>query len=233
MIRRPPRSTLFPYTTLFRSRSAALLDRARREQERAETEYRGGNPGLIAERAARQHGEHQREERAGGRHDRPPAHADELLPTRVLFYAHEEAGRPEGTAAHFQVPAAIPPAAQHAYPVRPQVRFYGAEPLVLVQPVFTPHRDGDGPDRPRPPPATPPPGGEAFENAAAQPRDGLNQVQRRGQGVARQARHPPGSVGEPRPGAPKTGLSDRWQNRGHEQRECEPQRTPHDSQRGS
>src|SRR5256885_3390256 len=25
MIRRPPRSTLFPYTTLFRSRSAALL----------------------------------------------------------------------------------------------------------------------------------------------------------------------------------------------------------------
>src|SRR2546422_5000493 len=78
MIRRPPRSTLFPYTTLFRSRSAALLDRARREQERAETEHRGGNPGLIAERAARQHGEHQREERAGGGHDRPPAHADEL-----------------------------------------------------------------------------------------------------------------------------------------------------------
>src|SRR2546430_5841331 len=28
MIRRPPRSTLFPYTTLFRSRSAALSARA-------------------------------------------------------------------------------------------------------------------------------------------------------------------------------------------------------------
>src|SRR5258708_35653582 len=27
MIRRPPRSTLFPYTTLFRSRSAVLLER--------------------------------------------------------------------------------------------------------------------------------------------------------------------------------------------------------------
>src|SRR2546427_1977995 len=27
MIRRPPRSTLFPYTTLFRSRESALLDR--------------------------------------------------------------------------------------------------------------------------------------------------------------------------------------------------------------
>src|SRR5688572_32344149 len=28
MIRRPPRSTLFPYTTLFRSRSSQVLDRA-------------------------------------------------------------------------------------------------------------------------------------------------------------------------------------------------------------
>src|SRR2546426_2455779 len=31
MIRRPPRSTLFPYTTLFRSPLAAVDDRARRE----------------------------------------------------------------------------------------------------------------------------------------------------------------------------------------------------------
>src|SRR5687767_15532891 len=30
MIRRPPRSTLFPYTTLFRSRAAAAGSRARR-----------------------------------------------------------------------------------------------------------------------------------------------------------------------------------------------------------
>src|SRR5256885_11051666 len=32
MIRRPPRSTLFPYTTLFRSRSCALRLRARRHE---------------------------------------------------------------------------------------------------------------------------------------------------------------------------------------------------------
>src|SRR5438876_123827 len=213
-------------------RSAALLERARREQERAETEQGDGNPGLIAERAARQPGEHQREERAGGGHDRPPAHPDELLPTRVLLYAHEEAGRPEGAAADFQVPPAIAPAAQHAYPVRPQVRFHGAGPLVLVQPVFTPHRDGDGPERPRPPPATPPPGGEALLKAPAQPRDGLNQVQCRGEDAPRQPRHPPGSVGEPRPGAPKTRLSDRWPNRGHEPRGGEPPGPPDGRPRG-
>src|SRR5438552_13658529 len=37
MIRRPPRSTLFPYTTLFRSRAAA---RVHREQRVACREYR-------------------------------------------------------------------------------------------------------------------------------------------------------------------------------------------------
>src|SRR2546430_4608804 len=39
MIRRPPRSTLFPYTTLFRSRKV-LLHQARLEQERFQ--LRGG-----------------------------------------------------------------------------------------------------------------------------------------------------------------------------------------------
>src|SRR3712207_9594042 len=34
MIRRPPRSTLFPYTTLFRSRIAFLLERAREPTHR-------------------------------------------------------------------------------------------------------------------------------------------------------------------------------------------------------
>src|SRR2546430_7647167 len=33
MIRRPPRSTLFPYTTLFRSRERTALDRAAERQE--------------------------------------------------------------------------------------------------------------------------------------------------------------------------------------------------------
>src|SRR5438874_7164661 len=35
MIRRPPRSTLFPYTTLFRSRNAAVGPRPRRRRRRA------------------------------------------------------------------------------------------------------------------------------------------------------------------------------------------------------
>src|SRR5437667_8136962 len=34
MIRRPPRSTLFPYTTLFRSRAAHVLERAAQPLER-------------------------------------------------------------------------------------------------------------------------------------------------------------------------------------------------------
>src|SRR5687768_17766420 len=51
MIRRPPRSTLFPYTTLFRSRGAAGL---RRRLGRSITVSGGplGGPG-IAERAGR------------------------------------------------------------------------------------------------------------------------------------------------------------------------------------
>src|SRR2546425_5084561 len=48
MIRRPPRSTLFPYTTLFRS-GAALLRRRREEEVRA-----------PAGRAVRRHGERAR-----------------------------------------------------------------------------------------------------------------------------------------------------------------------------
>src|SRR5256885_10795587 len=49
MIRRPPRSTLFPYTTLFRSAAAAVNDRAGAEEEarleervRHNVEDRGG-----------------------------------------------------------------------------------------------------------------------------------------------------------------------------------------------
>src|SRR2546427_4416566 len=45
MIRRPPRSTLFPYTTLFRSRAIALGDRIARDGLRLV--YGGGNVGLM------------------------------------------------------------------------------------------------------------------------------------------------------------------------------------------
>src|SRR2546430_16080750 len=49
MIRRPPRSTLFPYTTLFRSREGVVPDEPRAhgdvETERAETD--GSKPGDL------------------------------------------------------------------------------------------------------------------------------------------------------------------------------------------
>src|SRR5258707_7172885 len=41
MIRRPPRSTLFPYTTLFRSADCARLDRRRPGSRGAEQRVRG------------------------------------------------------------------------------------------------------------------------------------------------------------------------------------------------
>src|SRR5258708_13382759 len=41
MIRRPPRSTLFPYTTLFRSLLDAV-DRRRREQQREQPHHEAG-----------------------------------------------------------------------------------------------------------------------------------------------------------------------------------------------
>src|SRR5437588_6664887 len=41
MIRRPPRSTLFPYTTLFRSRGRKTRRRSRRRRRRSPGERRG------------------------------------------------------------------------------------------------------------------------------------------------------------------------------------------------
>src|SRR3712207_654137 len=41
MIRRPPRSTLFPYTTLFRSRSGQIAPLARRGVRHGEASYPG------------------------------------------------------------------------------------------------------------------------------------------------------------------------------------------------
>src|SRR2546422_4153821 len=43
MIRRPPRSTLFPYTTLFRSRAADLARQAAELYQRAVAAQRGGD----------------------------------------------------------------------------------------------------------------------------------------------------------------------------------------------
>src|SRR2546426_2932924 len=49
MIRRPPRSTLFPYTTLFRSHSLRRPDEPGRERARAhaDEEPLGGGPDLL------------------------------------------------------------------------------------------------------------------------------------------------------------------------------------------
>src|SRR5690348_18091723 len=47
MIRRPPRSTLFPYTTLFRSR---LLPRARRRDQSRFADAQGARPERAASR---------------------------------------------------------------------------------------------------------------------------------------------------------------------------------------
>src|SRR3989441_4490287 len=50
MIRRPPRSTLFPYTTLFRSRPARALVRARHPELGILGEEQGETPGRVEAR---------------------------------------------------------------------------------------------------------------------------------------------------------------------------------------
>src|SRR2546425_5767721 len=68
MIRRPPRSTLFPYTTLFRSASArVVLRRSHRWRERAVATDAGRyDPDLL------RHGAHR------GHRDRSEEHTSEL-----------------------------------------------------------------------------------------------------------------------------------------------------------
>src|SRR5437899_7592410 len=56
LIRRPPRSTLFPYTTLFRSYRVVLLDREARPVFRR-TCGRGGRPGFRGDRLGIEHGD--------------------------------------------------------------------------------------------------------------------------------------------------------------------------------
>src|SRR2546426_8279203 len=93
MIRRPPRSTLFPYTTLFRSNGSAARDRARRNHRRArgtlqqqppgETDQRGRHPspagtlGAVALRLSqRRRGGQAAGARGAGRRDHGPGCAD-------------------------------------------------------------------------------------------------------------------------------------------------------------
>src|SRR2546426_4471122 len=71
MIRRPPRSTLFPYTTLFRSHSEHEAERAHDEpphQERAPVHPTEGHPPEVGHPEARLAGVARRE-RGGGQRD--------------------------------------------------------------------------------------------------------------------------------------------------------------------
>src|SRR2546427_7775909 len=52
MIRRPPRSTLFPYTTLFRSRLHGLLHRTDADLQALHVTHRLGQHPLLVERDA-------------------------------------------------------------------------------------------------------------------------------------------------------------------------------------
>src|SRR2546422_3410957 len=58
MIRRPPRSTLFPYTTLFRSAPASPRTPFASESIVASTENAGAGPGCQASRARPRSEEH-------------------------------------------------------------------------------------------------------------------------------------------------------------------------------
>src|SRR5256885_11304722 len=67
MIRRPPRSTLFPYTTLFRSGAAARRRRGQRRDQRAALPVPQGDHGCEEEAAGRPLARRPRDRRGRGR----------------------------------------------------------------------------------------------------------------------------------------------------------------------
>src|SRR3712207_7381798 len=84
MIRRPPRSTLFPYTTLFRSQRALLVGRGVRHRRRAGVpggrsgaRAAGGRRGLLA-------GARRRALSGGRRRRRSEEHTSELQSRQYL-----------------------------------------------------------------------------------------------------------------------------------------------------
>src|SRR3989441_10305575 len=89
MIRRPPRSTLFPYTTLFRSRPARAADRERPAEK--------GHPGACARRRDARHCR-------GRGHAPPEAGRQGEVPRRDPPYQrsplglHQVSGSPDPTA---------------------------------------------------------------------------------------------------------------------------------------
>src|SRR3712207_7216482 len=77
MIRRPPRSTLFPYTTLFRSRAADGVLRPERGRQIVAAEHDPAGP-----RPAGADGE--RDDAEGPAHDRSEEHTSELQSRQYL-----------------------------------------------------------------------------------------------------------------------------------------------------
>src|SRR3712207_8758645 len=87
MIRRPPRSTLFPYTTLFRSLALELADRrAPGLDQREELLGLGGELGLAGALLRDGGGQEEAEEKQDGRHDesRSEEHTSELQSRQYL-----------------------------------------------------------------------------------------------------------------------------------------------------
>src|SRR5688572_32531297 len=73
MIRRPPRSTLFPYTTLFRSAHRADAERPRRRRSDGQPRDGAGERGVRPESRGRS-----RPRPRGGRRGRSEEHTSEL-----------------------------------------------------------------------------------------------------------------------------------------------------------
>src|SRR5256885_7997983 len=76
MIRRPPRSTLFPYTTLFRSAGAVDDDLTLPQRQRAAVQQAAGSKLFPGPRAASDGAE--QNERRRALHDRSEEHTSEL-----------------------------------------------------------------------------------------------------------------------------------------------------------
>src|SRR2546429_4462266 len=77
MIRRPPRSTLFPYTTLFRSQAAGAIPEVKLVSFTVDPEH--DTPSALAEYAARYHAQPERWHfLTGPREARSEEHTSEL-----------------------------------------------------------------------------------------------------------------------------------------------------------
>src|SRR3712207_7352545 len=86
MIRRPPRSTLFPYTTLFRSVERARDQALAPDPQRAARRLRAGDPqrALIVERVDPAAHLHAGDEHEAPERDRSEEHTSELQSRQYL-----------------------------------------------------------------------------------------------------------------------------------------------------